>query len=304
MVIKRSEKDMSTIARTNVDKVFDTINVIILSLVLVIILYPLIFVASASISDPIRVLQGEVWLLPKGINLESYKLVFSHDKIMTGYRNTLFYTILGTLINLVMTTLGAYPLSRRDFRARSFFTLLFTFTMFFSGGMIPTYLVVKQLGLLDTIWALLLPGAVSVWNMTIMRNFFQTSIPFELQESAMIDGCGNLSLLLKIVLPLSVPIIAVMIIFYGVGHWNSYFSALIYLTNQNKYPLQLVLRSILMKEETSEIIAADDSVIRRQMMAEILKYAAIIVSSVPVLLLYPFLQKYFVHGIMVGALKG
>jgi len=176
--------------------------------------------------------------------------------------------------------------------------------MFFSGGMIPTYLVVKQLGLLDTIWAILLPGAVSVWNMTIMRNFFQTSIPFELQESAMIDGCGNLSLLLKIVLPLSVPIIAVMIIFYGVGHWNSYFSALIYLTNQNKYPLQLVLRSILMKEETSEIIAADDSVIRRQMMAEILKYAAIIVSSVPVLLLYPFLQKYFVHGIMVGALKG
>jgi len=295
---------MNTIARTKADKVFDTINVIILSLVLVIILYPLIFVVVASVSDPLRVLQGEVWLWPKGLNLESYKLVFSHSQIMIGYRNTLFYTLLGTLINLVMTTLGAYPLSRRDFRARSFFTFLFTFTMFFSGGMIPTYLVVKQLGLLDKIWAMLLPGAVSVWNMTIMRNYFQTSIPFELQESAMIDGCGNLSLLIRIVLPLSVPIIAVMVIFYGVGHWNSYFNALIYLTDQNKYPLQLVLRSILMKEETSEMIAADDSVIRRQMMAEILKYAAIIVSSVPVLLLYPFLQKYFVHGIMVGALKG
>jgi len=295
---------MNTIARTKADKVFDTINVIILSLVLVIILYPLIFVVVASVSDPLRVLQGEVWLWPKGLNLESYKLVFSHSQIMIGYRNTLFYTLLGTLINLVMTSLGAYPLSRRDFRARSFFTFLFTFTMFFSGGMIPTYLVVKQLGLLDKIWAMLLPGAVSVWNMTIMRNYFQTSIPFELQESAMIDGCGNLSLLIRIVLPLSVPIIAVMVIFYGVGHWNSYFNALIYLTDQNKYPLQLVLRSILMKEETSEMIAADDSVIRRQMMAEILKYAAIIVSSVPVLLLYPFLQKYFVHGIMVGALKG
>jgi len=295
---------MNTIARTKADKVFETINVIILSLVLVIILYPLIFVVVASVSDPLRVLQGEVWLWPKGLNLESYKLVFSHSQIMIGYRNTLFYTLLGTLINLVMTTLGAYPLSRRDFRARSFFTFLFTFTMFFSGGMIPTYLVVKQLGLLDKIWAMLLPGAVSVWNMTIMRNYFQTSIPFELQESAMIDGCGNLSLLIRIVLPLSVPIIAVMVIFYGVGHWNSYFNALIYLTDQNKYPLQLVLRSILMKEETSEMIAADDSVIRRQMMAEILKYAAIIVSSVPVLLLYPFLQKYFVHGIMVGALKG
>lgn len=295
---------MNTIARARVDKIFDTVNIIILTLVLVIILYPLIFVVSASFSDPVRVLEGQVWLWPKGFNIESYKLVFSHDQIMIGYRNTIFYTLLGTFINLVMTTLGAYPLSRRDFRARSFFTFIFVFTMFFSGGLIPTYLVVKQLGLLDTIWALLLPGAVSVWNMTIMRNYFQTSIPFELQESAMIDGCGNLSLLLKIVLPLSIPIIAVMIIFYGVGHWNSFFNALIYLTDQNKYPLQLVLRSILIKEETAEMIAADDSVIRRQMMAETLKYAAIIVASLPVLLLYPFLQKYFVHGIMVGALKG
>lgn len=295
---------MNTIARARVDKIFDTVNIIILTLVLVIILYPLIFVVSASFSDPVSVLQGQVWLWPKGFNIESYKLVFSHDQIMIGYRNTIFYTLLGTFINLVMTTLGAYPLSRRDFRARSFFTFIFVFTMFFSGGLIPTYLVVKQLGLLDTIWALLLPGAVSVWNMTIMRNYFQTSIPFELQESAMIDGCGNLSLLLKIVLPLSIPIIAVMIIFYGVGHWNSFFNALIYLRDQNKYPLQLVLRSILIKEETGEMIAADDSVIRRQMMAEILKYAAIVVSSLPVLLLYPFLQKYFVHGIMVGALKG
>lgn len=290
--------------KTKGDRIFDVVNTIILSLILIIILYPLIFVISASFSDPVKVLQGEVLLLPKGINIEGYKLVFSHDQIMSGYKNTLIYTVLGTSINLIMTILGAYPLSRRDFRARSFFTFLIVFTMFFSGGLIPTYLVVKQLGLIDTLWAIVLPGAVSVWNLTIMRNFFQTSIPFELQESAMIDGCGNFSLLWRVVLPLSTPIIAVMVMFYGVGHWNAFFNALVYLSDEKKYPLQLVLRSILIQEQTGEMIAADDSVIRRQMLAETIKYAAIVIASIPVLILYPFLQKYFVRGIMVGALKG
>lgn len=290
--------------KTKGDRIFDVVNTIILSLILIIILYPLIFVISASFSDPVKVLQGEVLLLPKGINIEGYKLVFSHDQIMSGYKNTLIYTVLGTSINLIMTILGAYPLSRRDFRARPFFTFLIVFTMFFSGGLIPTYLVVKQLGLIDTLWAIVLPGAVSVWNLTIMRNFFQTSIPFELQESAMIDGCGNFSLLWRVVLPLSTPIIAVMVMFYGVGHWNAFFNALVYLSDEKKYPLQLVLRSILIQEQTGEMIAADDSVIRRQMLAETIKYAAIVIASIPVLILYPFLQKYFVHGIMVGALKG
>ena len=290
--------------KTKGDRIFDVVNTIILSLILIIILYPLIFVISASFSDPVKVLQGEVLLLPKGINIEGYKLVFSHDQIMSGYKNTLIYTVLGTSINLIMTILGAYPLSRRDFRARAFFTFLIVFTMFFSGGLIPTYLVVKQLGLIDTLWAIVLPGAVSVWNLTIMRNFFQTSIPFELQESAMIDGCGNFSLLWRVVLPLSTPMIAVMVMFYGVGHWNAFFNALVYLSDEKKYPLQLVLRSILIQEQTGEMIAADDSVIRRQMLAETIKYAAIVIASIPVLILYPFLQKYFVHGIMVGALKG
>lgn len=290
--------------RTKADIIFDVVNIVILSLILIIIIYPLIFVISASFSDPVKVLQGAVWLLPKGLNVESYELVFSHDQIMIGYRNTIIYTLLGTSINLVMTILGAYPLSRRDFRARTFFTFLFVFTMFFSGGLIPMYLVMKQLGLINTIWAIVLPGAVSVWNMTIMRNFFQNNVPFELQEAAMIDGCGNVTLLLKVVLPLSTPIIAVMIMFYGVGHWNAFFNALVYLSDEKKYPLQLVLRSILIQEQTGEIIAADDSAIRRQMMAEIIKYASIVIASIPVLILYPFLQKYFVHGIMVGALKG
>lgn len=290
--------------KTRADRIFDVVNITFLSLLLIAVIYPLIFVISASFSEPLRVLQGEVWLLPKGLNVEGYKLVFSHDQILTGYRNTIFYTLLGTSINLIMTILGAYPLSRRDFRGRSFFSVLFLFTMFFSGGLIPTYLVMKQLGLVNTIWALVIPGAVSVWNLTIMRNFFQTSIPFELQESAMIDGCGNMALLWRIVLPLSTPIIAVMVMFYGVGHWNAFFNALIYLSDEKKYPLQLVLRSILIQEQTNEMIAADDSAIRRQMMAEIIKYAGIVIASIPVLMLYPFLQKYFVHGIMVGAIKG
>jgi len=301
---KGSEKMAQMNRKTRADRIFDVVNITFLSLLLIAVIYPLIFVISASFSEPLRVLQGEVWLLPKGLNVEGYKLVFSHDQILTGYRNTIFYTLLGTSINLIMTILGAYPLSRRDFRGRSFFSVLFLFTMFFSGGLIPTYLVMKQLGLVNTIWALVIPGAVSVWNLTIMRNFFQTSIPFELQESAMIDGCGNMALLWRIVLPLSTPIIAVMVMFYGVGHWNAFFNALIYLSDEKKYPLQLVLRSILIQEQTNEMIAADDSAIRRQMMAEIIKYAGIVIASIPVLMLYPFLQKYFVHGIMVGAIKG
>lgn len=297
-------KMIQGIHRTKGDIVFDTVNIIILSIVLIVVLYPLLYVVSASFSDPIKVLQGEVILLPKGFNVEAYSMVFEHDGIMTGYRNTIIYTLVGTFINLVMTIAGAYPLSRKDFRGRAFFTVVIVFTMFFSGGLIPTYLVIKQMKLLDTFWVMVLPGAVSVWNLTIMRNFFQNSIPFELEEAAMIDGAGNVEMLWKIILPLSAPIIAVMVMFYGVGHWNAFFNALIYLTDEKKYPLQLILRSILIQEETGEMIAADDSVIRRQMMAQIIKYAAIVVASVPVLIIYPFLQKYFVQGVMVGALKG
>lgn len=289
---------------TRADKVFDFINYLVLTLILIVVLYPLLHVVSASFSDPIKVLGGEVMLLPKGFNTEAYSMVFEHDGIMRGYRNTILYTIVGTAINLLMTIAGAYPLSRKDFRGRTFFTLILVFTMFFSGGLIPTYLVIKDLRLLDSFWVMVLPGAVSVWNLTIMRNFFQNSIPFELEEAAMIDGAGNVEMLLKIILPLSAPIIAVMVMFYGVGHWNAFFNALIYLTDEKKYPLQLVLRSILIQEETGEMIAADDSVIRRQMMAQIIKYASIVIASGPVLIIYPFLQKYFVQGVMVGALKG
>lgn len=277
----------------------------ILSFILLIVLYPLIFVVSASISDPLPVMQGKMWLFPKDISFRGYELIFSNREILTGYKNTIIYTVVGTSINLVMTILAAYPLSRKDFAGRHVITGFIVFTMFFSGGLIPTYLLIKKLGMINTMWALILPGAVSVWNIIIMRTFFQSSIPNEIQESAAIDGCSNLQTLLRIILPLSMPIIAVMILFYSVGHWNAYFSGLIYLTDRDKYPLQLFLREILIKSEVDQMAGGISTSQKDYIMeSEAIKYAIVIVANLPVLLLYPFLQKYFVKGFLVGAIKG
>lgn len=291
------------ILKSKSDIIFDTVNVVLLTLVLIVVLYPLLFVVNASISKMTYVLQGEVILFPKGFNLDAYKMVFDNPRIMTGYKNTIGYTLVGTAINLAMTIAGAYPLSRKDFAGRHIFTVFFTITMFFSGGLIPTYLVVTGLGLYNTFWVMVILGAVGMWNMIIMRTFFQTSIPQEIQEAAFIDGCSNFGLLFRIVLPLSAPIIAVMVIFYGVGHWNAFFNALIYLKDHSRFPLQLILREILIIQDMQNMIDSS-SLLDQQMIAESIKYAVIIVSSVPVLLLYPFLQKYFVKGVMVGAIKG
>lgn len=293
----------SRIKQSRTDNTFDVINIFLLVLVVIITLYPLIYVVSASFSDMLLVLQGKVWLFPKGFNIGAYKAVFRNDAIITGYRNTIIYTVVGTVINLVMTIAGAYPLSRKDFYGRNVLTLFFTFTMFFSGGLIPTYLVIKKLGMYNSFWVMVLPGAVSMWNMIIMRTFFQTGIPVELQEAAVIDGCSDFGILFRIILPLSAPIIAVMVMFYGVGHWNAFFNALIYLKDHNRYPLQLILREILIVNDMQNMVDAS-SALQQQLLAESIKYAVIIVSSVPVLLLYPFLQKYFVKGVMVGAIKG
>lgn len=287
------------------DRVFVGIVYALLSMVLIVVLYPLIFVVSASISDPVTVLRGEMWLFPKALSFVGYERIFANPEILTGYLNTILYTTVGTAINLVMTILAAYPLSRRDFKGRTVITWFIVFTMFFSGGLIPTYLLVRSLGLINTMWALILPGAVSVWNIIIMRTFFQSSIPGEIQESAAIDGCNNMQTLWKIVLPLSAPIIAVMVLFYAVGHWNSYFSALIYLNDRGKYPLQLLLREILIKSEVDQMAGSMTTSTQTYLMeAEAIKYAVIIVANLPVLMLYPFLQKYFVKGIMIGAIKG
>ena len=287
------------------DKIFNVINGLLIAVVLIMIIYPLWFVIIASVSDPAKVLGGQVILMPRKFTLEGYRMVFRDPMIMTGYRNTLFYTVTGTAINLVMTILAAYPLSRKDWVGRGFFMGVLMFTMFFSGGIIPTYLMMNSLGMINTVWAMILPGAVSVYNTIIMRTFFVNSIPPELQEAAQVDGCSNTRLLLQIVLPLSKQILAVMVLFYGVAYWNAFFNALIYLTESKRYPLQLVLRSILIQNTASQDMLGDlDTMGSRVMMAETIKYALIIVSTLPMMILYPFLQRFFEKGVMVGAVKG
>ncbi|WP_152402039.1 carbohydrate ABC transporter permease [Paenibacillus cellulositrophicus] len=287
------------------DRIFNVINYVVLILVTLVVLYPLVFVLSASFSDPQTVLRGEMLLWPKGINLNSYEKIFQNKDIISGFTNTLIYTTLGTAINLVMTILAAYPLSRRDFVGRNGIMALLVFTMFFSGGLIPTYLLIKNLGMLNTLWVMIIPNAVSIWNIIIMRTFFQQSIPHELQEAATIDGCSNIQILTRIILPLSMPIIAVTILFYAVGHWNAFFSALLYLTDKDKFPLQLVLREILIQGQTNDMVKmSTESAIKQQREVEGIKYAVLVVANIPVLVLYPFLQRYFVKGVMIGAIKG
>ncbi|OME88743.1 MULTISPECIES: carbohydrate ABC transporter permease [Paenibacillus] len=285
------------------DRVFDVIIYVIASIIIVIVLYPLIFIVSASFSDPTRVLNGEVWLLPKSVTLDAYANILQNEKIWIGYRNTIFYTIVGTVINIIMTILAAYPLSRPDLPGRNAIMVFITLTMFFSGGLIPTYLLVKDLGMVDTMWALIVPGAIATYNLIVMRTYFQSSIPWELQEAAHIDGCSNWRLLFSIILPLSKPILAVMVLFYAVGHWNSFFNALIYIRNENLHPLQLVLREILLISQSASVdgsVGLEDKIL----LAESIKYAVIIVSSLPVLLMYPFVQRHFVKGVMIGSIKG
>ncbi|WP_425262757.1 carbohydrate ABC transporter permease [Paenibacillus thermotolerans] len=277
----------------------------LLTLIVLIVLYPLIFVVSASFSDPQIVLRGQMLLWPKGFNLESYAKVLQDDGIITGFINTVIYTVLGTTVNLIMTICGAYPLSRRDFVGRNAFMALFVFTMFFSGGLIPTYMLIKKLQLMNTLWVMILPGAVSIWNIIIMRTFFQMTIPYELQEAATIDGCSNFQILRKVVLPLSMPINAVTVLFYAVGHWNAFFNALLYLSDKGKFPLQLILREILIQGQMDDMIrATTESAIKQQRAVEGIKYAVLVVANIPILALYPFLQRYFVKGIMIGAIKG
>ncbi len=265
------------------------------------ILIPLLHIISGSFSDPMALLKGEVGLLPEGFNLGMYKLVFRDDEIWQSYRNTIVYTVVGTSISVTLTACGAYPLYRKDFYGKNFFMGLFAFTMYFTGGMIPTYLLIKKLGMLDTMWALVLPSAVSTYNLIIMRTFFQTSIPDELIESAAIDGCNDLGVFFRIVIPLSAPIFAVMVLFYGVSQWNSWFPALLYISDRDLYPLQMILREVLIQGEMSEMTGAIGDV---EVIGDGLKYATMVVATLPIMCLYPFLQKYFVKGVMIGAVKG
>ncbi|MBX4147187.1 carbohydrate ABC transporter permease [Paenibacillus sp. FSL W7-1279] len=293
------------------DKIFLGSVYIYLSIALIVVLYPLIYILSASISSPQQVNSGAMWLFPKEITWAGYQLVFENPKIWNGYLNTIVYTGIGTLLNLAVTLPAAYALSRSDLVGRQLFLGFILFTMFFTGGLVPTYLVVRNLGLINTMGALILPVAASVWNIIVARTFFQTTIPKELQEAAYMDGCTNLKLFVRIILPLSAPIIAVMALFYGVSHWNSYFPALIYLNDESKYPLQMVLRQILVLQEmTAETTGAAISGDAARAMsskaetASLIKYGVIVVSTLPIVALYPFLQRYFVQGVMIGSVKG
>lgn len=284
---------------------FGLANGIMLVCICAVTLYPLLFVLSASISRPEDVLSGEMWLWPTDLSLAGYVRVFDNSELLQGYSNTIVYTLVGTAVNLVMTVMAAYPLSQPNVYGRNAMMGFIVFTMFFSGGLIPTYMIVRDLGMTNTMWALIIPSAVSVYNILVMRTFFQSGIPQEMIEAASIDGSSDFRTLLRIVLPLSMPIIAVMVLFYAVGHWNAYFSALIYLTDRDLYPLQLFMREILIQGQMEDMVnAADSSHAQTIMEEEAVKYAIIVVANLPIFLLYPFLQKYFVKGVMIGALKG
>ncbi|MGO4545147.1 carbohydrate ABC transporter permease [Paenibacillus sp. 2TAB23] len=293
-----------TIKKTSDDRLFDAIVYAVAAVIIIVVLYPLLFIISASFSDPARVLNGEVWLLPKGVSLDAYTNILHNDKIWIGYRNTIVYTVVGTIINIIMTILAAYPLSRPDLPGRGAIMVLITLTMFLGGGLIPTYLLVKELGMVNTMWALIVPGAIATYNLIVMRTYFQSSIPWELQEAAHMDGCSNWRLLISIILPLSKPILAVMVLFYAVGHWNSFFSALIYIRDEALHPLQLVLREILMISQSAGIEGGSVGLEDQILLAESIKFAVIIVSTLPVLIMYPFVQRHFVKGVMIGSIKG
>ncbi len=294
------------------DMVFTVFIYIFVVFMFLITLYPLIYVLSASFSDPDAVASGEMLLWPVGFNVDGYKMVMQNSQIWTGYRNTIFYTVVGTLMQLAVTLPCAYALSRRDLQGKGFFMTLFMITMYFSGGMICDYLNINELGLLDNPLALLLPGLVSTYNMIVARTFFANTIPWELTEASYLDGASDFKLFTKIILPLSAPIIVVLALYYGVGHWNSYFNALLYMENRDLYPLQVFLKEILTQAQMANEFLMDGGYTPEEMemleeqaeMANRVKYCVIVVSTIPMMVIYPRLQKYFAKGVMIGSVKG
>ena len=287
------------------DAVFDLVNGLLLGLVVLVVAYPLYFSLIASFSDPQAVYQGRVILLPADVTLRGYQKIFSDQSIWSGYLNAILYTFTGTCLNLLFTIPLAFALSRSELPLCGVYMKLFTFTMYFYGGIIPLYFVVKQLKMLDTMWALILPTVVATYNLIIARSFFIGNIPEELREAAFLDGCGYLRFFFLVALPLSKALLAVMALFYGARHWNGYFEALIYLNTERKFPLQLVLRTILIDSQAALSMTEDATTVAdKQQLVDLLKYGCVIVSSVPMLIVYPFVQKHFVKGVMVGAVKG
>ena len=286
------------------DRLFYAGCYLITALFMLAVLYPLVYILSASFSSADAITSGRMWLYPVDFSLVGYKYILKYDAIWLGYRNTLFYTFAGTLINVAMTITCAYGLSRRGMRGRRFFTMLFTFTMIFSGGMIPNYLLMKNLKILNTVWCMLLPGAISAYNLIVAKTFIENSIPGDLLEAARIDGCSDVRFFFSIVLPLSKAILAVLLLMYAAAHWNAYFNAFLYLTDKKLYPLQIFLRQILVQSNMSADMLDPEAMAQMQTLQQILKYAVIVVSTAPMLCLYPFVQKYFRQGVMIGSIKG
>jgi multiple sugar transport system permease protein/putative aldouronate transport system permease protein len=287
------------------DKIFDIVNYTLLTLVLIIVLYPVLYIVAASFSDPQAVISGQVYILPVKPTLRGYEAVFKNKKILTGFANSFFYLIVGTLLNLVMTMLCAYPLSRKEFKARNFFSFFFVFTMYFSGGLVPNYILVNNLGLTDTRWAMIIPTAMSTYNMIICRTYIVNSIPDELYEAGQLDGCSPWKYFLSVVIPLCKPILAVMTLYYGVAKWNNYFDAMLYLRKDSLQPLTIIMKQILIQNQVDMTQIGDASNLAKlQGMSELLKYSTIVVACLPVMLLYPFVQKHLVKGVMIGAVKG
>lgn len=285
------------------DKVMEAVMYAFAVVILVILMYPLYFIVIASFSDPSAVAGGQVWLFPKGFTLDGYKELLKHENIWIGYRNTILYTVVGTIIGLAVNISAAYALSRKDLAGRKFLSLFFIFTMFFNGGLIPTFLTIRDLHLYDTFLVMVLPFSVGVYNIIVARTFFQTSIPGDLWEAAQIDGCGNLRYFAQVVLPLSKAIIAVLGLWIAVGHWNSYFNALIFLKNPDLHPLQLILRNILITNQMQSGMGTGEAAQIALRLANMMRYSVIIVATVPIMCIYPFVQKYFNQGVMIGAVK-
>ncbi|HHV12821.1 MAG TPA: carbohydrate ABC transporter permease [Clostridiales bacterium] len=292
------------------NKIFSAINGCLLLLILIIIVYPLYYTVIASFSDPELVVSGKVLLTIKKFTLDAYRNIVSNNSIIIGYRNSILYTVIGTLYDLCLTIPAAYALSRKELKGRNFFMGIFVFTMYFSGGMIPQYMLIDRLNLIDTFWVMIIPSGLSVFNLIVARTYFNSNFSQELNDAAKIDGCGEFGVFFRIVLPVSGAIIAVMSLYYAVGHWNSFFPALLYINDSKLYPLQLVLRNILVLNQTMlmdiESLTTDQVslAVRLSYLAETMKYSLVFIASVPMLIAYPFVQKYFVKGVMVGAVKG
>lgn len=286
------------------DRAFVTINVIIMTILCLIIIYPIYYVILASMTDPVIVNSGKPLFYIEKAYFQGYKTTIAYKPLWTAYKNTILYTVVGTLISLIATIPAGYSLSRKDLPGRRGIIFIFTFTMFFSGGIIPLYLTIRSLGIYNTIWAMVLPTAVSAYNLIVCRSFFETSVPNELLESAKLDGCSDFTFFFKIAIPLSTTIIAVMALFYATSMWNQFFNALMFLQDDDKMPLQVVLRNLVLMNQANQMGSSADAMITKQKLAEQLKYCIVVVSAAPLLIVYPFIQKYFAKGVTIGAVKG